>query len=308
MLSIKRALKSAFLNTGRQKFISTATILTLVVFFCITNFLAFSYYAVYRIANYLETRPNITVWFQIGTSEDQILSFKKKVEDTNKTSEVKYFSEADSANDFLELFKGQPIYTSSVTPDLAGQINARINIKPQKIEFLRDLTQQIETEKLNNSIIEDISSEFTIANRLNDLLTIIRILVIAFVIIFFVVLVLLNFISVQLSIQTRKEEIKVMELVGADKGNIRLPFVFEGALLGIFSGLLSAILTIIIVAILVSAYNYSPTIKSFVALFAEVQWPTLSLKYIAAFVVGELGLGALIGSIANFIAVRKYIR
>jgi len=306
MLSIKRSLKSAFLNTGRQKFISTATILTLVVFFFITNFLAFSYFAVYRIANYLETRPNLTVWFQIGTSEEQILSFKKMVENTNKTSEIKYFSEADSANDFLELFKGQPIYTSSVNPNEAGQINARINIKPQKIEFLRDLTQLVENEKQNNSVIEDISSEFTIANRLNDLLTIIRILVIGFVIIFFVVLVLLNFISVQLSIQTRKEEIKVMELVGANKGNIRLPFVFEGALLGILSGLLSSLLTIGSVALLISLYNYSPTIKAFVTLFAEVQWPTLSLKYILLFIVAELGLGAFIGSVANFIAVRKY--
>lgn len=308
MLSIQRSLKSAFINVGRQKFISTATILTLVVFFMITNFLVLSYYGVYKVANFLETRPNITVWFQIGTPEDQILTFKKTIEDTNKTSEVKYFSESDSANDFLDLFKGQPIYTSSVNPNEAGQINARINIKPQKIEFLRDLTQQVETAKESNSIIEDISSEFTIANRLNDLLTIIRILVISFVIIFLIVLVLLNFISVQLSLQTREEEIKVMELVGANKGTIRMPFVFEGALLGLFSGLLTSIITIAVVIIFMSVYNYSPTIKSFVNLFSEVQWPTLSLKIAILFILSQLGLGVVIGSFANFIAVRKYIK
>jgi len=62
VLTIKRSLKSALSNIGRQKSISFAIISILVVFFMITNFLVSSYYVISKISSYLETKPNISVW------------------------------------------------------------------------------------------------------------------------------------------------------------------------------------------------------------------------------------------------------
>lgn len=312
METLKRSFKSAKSNIRRQKFISFATVLIFVVFFMVTNLLAIAYYSLYKVANYLETRPNITVWFQIGTEEADILALKTKIENEGKTAEVIYFSEVDSANDFLEMFKDQPIYTQTVVPNEAGQINARLNIKPLKIEYLRDLTQDLTREKEENSIIEDVSSEVSVANRLNDILSILRITMIISVILFLAIIVSLDLVSVQFSMQNRSEEIKVMQLVGASKTIIRQPYILEGTILGGLAGLIASIVTGLIIVIGVLLNNYSPTIQAFTRIFAEVRWPNITATnlplLLIAFVLLQVFAGMTLGSFANYIAVRKQIK
>ena len=308
ILTIKRSLKSALANIGRQKSISFAIISILVVFFMITNFLASSYYVISKISSYLETKPNISVWISIGTDEDKIAELKKRIESTGKTSEVTYFSEIDSANDFLNIFKDQPLYTSTITPNEAGQLQARLNIKPLKIEYVADLKQLLDVEQQRGNIIDEVYADIFLANRLNDLLNIIRFVVVAFVVVFVAVLVSMNLLSIQFSMRNRSEEIKVMQLVGASKGLIRMPFIFEGATLGFFASLITALLCLLAFVGLNAINNYSPTFKTFVALFSEVRWPVIGVKYVLMYVFAQLSIGTLVGAFSNFLAVRKYIK
>jgi cell division transport system permease protein len=308
VLTIKRSLKSALSNIGRQKSISFAIISILVVFFMITNFLASSYYVISKISSYLETKPNISVWIAIGTDEDKIAELKKRIESTGKTSEVTYFSEIDSANDFLNIFKDQPLYTSTITPNEPGQLQARLNIKPLKIEYVADLKQLLDVEQQRGNIIDEVYADIFLANRLNDLLNIIRFVVVAFVVVFVAVLVSMNLLSIQFSMRNRSEEIKVMQLVGASKGLIRMPFIFEGATLGFFASLITALLCLLAFVGLTAINNYSPTFKTFVALFSEVRWPVIGVKYALMYVFAQLSVGTLVGAFSNFLAVRKYIK
>lgn len=308
VLTIKRSLKSALSNIGRQKSISFAIISILVVFFMITNFLVSSYYVISKISSYLETKPNISVWIAIGTDEDKIAELKTRIESTGKASEVTYFSEIDSANDFLSIFKDQPLYTSTITPNEAGQLQARLNIKPLKIEYVADLKQLLDVEQQRGNIIDEVYADIFLANRLNDLLNIIRFVVVAFVIVFVAVLVSMNLLSIQFSMRNRSEEIKVMQLVGASKGLIRMPFIFEGATLGFFASLITALLCLLAFVGLNAINNYSPTFKTFVALFSEVRWPVIGVKYVLMYVFAQLSIGTLVGAFSNFLAVRKYIK
>lgn len=308
VLTIKRSLKSALANIGRQKSISFAIISILVVFFMITNFLASSYYVISKISSYLETKPNISVWIAIGTEEDKIAELKTRIESTGKASEVTYFSETDSANDFLNIFKDQPLYTSTITPNEPGQLQARLNIKPLKIEYVADLKQLLDVEQQRGNIIDEVYADIFLANRLNDLLNIIRFVVVAFVVVFVAVLVSMNLLSIQFSMRNRSEEIKVMQLVGASKSLIRMPFIFEGATLGFFASLITALLCLLAFVGLTAINNYSPTFKTFVALFSEVRWPVIGVKYALMYVFAQLSIGTLVGAFSNFLAVRKYIK
>lgn len=308
VLTIKRSFKSAISNIGRQKSISFAIVSILVVFFMITNFLASSYYVISKISSYLETKPNISVWITVGTDEEKIADLKTRIESTGKTAEVTYYSEIDSANDFLNIFKDQPLYTSAINPDESGQLQARLNIKPLKIEYVTDLKQLLDVEAERGNIIDEVYADISVANRLNDILNIIRFMVVAFVVIFVAVLVSMNLLSIQFSMRNRSEEIKVMQLVGASKSLIRMPFIFEGATLGFFASLLTTILCLLSYAGLDALVNYSPTFKTVVALFSEVRWPVIGIRYILIFIFAELSIGTLVGAFSNFLAVRKYIK
>ncbi len=52
--------------------------------------------------------------------------------------------------------------------------------------------------------------------------------------------------TIRLAMVSKEESITIMDLVGADRGFIRIPFILEGLLHGMISGLISALLILII--------------------------------------------------------------
>ncbi|GMR12122.1 MAG: permease-like cell division protein FtsX [Gemmatimonadota bacterium] len=95
--------------------------------------------------------------------------------------------------------------------------------------------------------------------------------------------------AVRIAVFARKEEIRIMQLVGARNGFIRRPFLVEGAITGLLGGLLALALTY--------------------GTFWVVYRYLFSLAWIPADWAG-LGLlsGTLFGVFATGVAVRKYLR
>jgi len=95
--------------------------------------------------------------------------------------------------------------------------------------------------------------------------------------------------AVRLSVFARKEEIYIMQLVGATNGFIRRPFVLEGAMTGLLGGLMATLLT----------WAAHRTIFHF---FFSLEW--IPKSWVAA----GLGMGILLGMVASGLAVRRYLR
>ena len=62
-------------------------------------------------------------------------------------------------------------------------------------------------------------------------------------VIFGVVAALIIATAIRIALFARRDEIRIMRLVGATNGFIRRPFLLEGALTGIMGGLLAVVLT-----------------------------------------------------------------
>jgi cell division protein FtsX len=73
-----------------------------------------------------------------------------------------------------------------------------------------------------------------------------------------------------------------------------MPFIFEGATLGFFASLITALLCLLAFVGLTAINNYSPTFKTFVALFSEVRWPVIGVKYALMYVFAQLPLELLL--------------
>ncbi|MGZ3793619.1 MAG: cell division protein FtsX [Bdellovibrio sp.] len=102
--------------------------------------------------------------------------------------------------------------------------------------------------------------------------------------------------TIRASIQNRKEEIVVLEMVGATSSMIRKPFMLEGALLGSGSSIMALAFCftvfIYIKNLLVSKLN-------FIQLGENLQF--ISVSAITSFIV----LGGLLGMAASYICVRN---
>ena len=111
---------------------------------------------------------------------------------------------------------------------------------------------------------------------------------------------LIVFNTIRMAIFNRKEEIKMMKLIGADKSFIRGPFLVEAAVYGLIAAVIA---TVLCVALLMAA---QPTLESYGILID----PTLNFMtvYVGFVLLGTILLGALIGVISSLFATRKYLK
>ena len=105
--------------------------------------------------------------------------------------------------------------------------------------------------------------------------------------------------TLQLAIFARREEIEIQKLVGGTDRFVRMPFLIEGALQGVFSG---AFALLAIFGLVRWLEKQGGDLVGFLMLDGRfvVSWGRLALE--------QLGLGVLLGLTGSFIAVRRFLR
>jgi cell division transport system permease protein len=102
--------------------------------------------------------------------------------------------------------------------------------------------------------------------------------------------------SIRASIHSRKEEVVVMEMVGATPFRIRKPFILEGASLGMLSSVWAVILTY---GLFMGLMNIIEEKLSFFQLAQHLQF--LQANHILLFIIG----GTMLGALASYLCVRR---
>ena len=124
--------------------------------------------------------------------------------------------------------------------------------------------------------------------------------VVAFVVLFLISLFIISN-MVRISVYSRSTEIAIMKFVGTTNGYIRLPYIVEGALVGLFSAVLAWGITYI-------AYSklFEVAMKNVIesSIYALLPMRNLSISIL----VLCLASGIIIGSIGSGVAVRKYVK
>jgi len=308
-MKFKNIYKSAINNIVRQKFVTIAQVSVIVLVFVVLDILVAALYSVNMFSSFLETRPNLNVYFALGTKEEDIMKIKSDIEATGKVASVKYTSELEAVTMFKNYYIDTPVLGSSVQEGLAGQLPASLDVRASRLDYLKDLDSMVEKVKSEQpELIDSISYKSEIQTRLNDILTIARIIAVIVVVFLIIVLFSITFLSIEFNIRNRAEEIKVMQLVGASKWTIRFPFVLEGVLLGLIGSLIATCFIIITFYILVVYKNTSPTLGALYKFFSEIQFPDINLLVVLLFTIVQLFVGALVGGINHFLVVRRYLK
>ena len=106
--------------------------------------------------------------------------------------------------------------------------------------------------------------------------------------------------TIKITITSRRREIEIMRLVGASNINIKLSFIFEGLLLGVFGS---------IIPIIVTMYGYNAVYDHFgghlFTQFIKMIEPTPFVYYAS---LGLLAIGMVVGMFGSARAVRKYLK
>ncbi|MGN1183514.1 MAG: permease-like cell division protein FtsX [Faecalibacillus sp.] len=106
--------------------------------------------------------------------------------------------------------------------------------------------------------------------------------------------------TIKITITARSTEISIMRMVGASNWYIRVPFMLEGMLIGLFGA---------IIPVIVLVYGYSAIFNyTGGALVSTMLMLKEPMPFIRDFSLVLAGLGASVGLIGSFVSIRRFLK
>lgn len=282
-------------NLTRNRWYTLASVATISA--CL--FLFGMFYAIVtnfqHIVKTAEEGVSVTVFFNEGTTEDQMLSVKNLLEQRVEVREIVYVSAEDAWASFKDQYLGE--YADGFTENpLADSANLQIYLND--ISMQQDLVTYLESmdgiRRVNRS--EVTATTLTGANRLIAIVSAGIIIILLFVSIFLIS----N--TVTIGISVRKEEINIMKYIGATDFFVRAPFVFEGILIGIIGSLVPLVILFFVYRQAIAYVAERFSMLSGILRFLPWNEIYTSLAPIA------IAIGVGIGFLGSIVTVRRHLR
>jgi cell division transport system permease protein len=251
----------------------------------------------------IRDKVDVNVYFTTDASESDILSLKKQVESLPEVSKVEYVSREKALEDFRTRHQNDQITLQALDELSDNPLGAVLNVKAKdtaQYESIANYLNQQNISRGDDSIIDKVNylQNKDAIDRLNKLITSGEKVGLTLAIIFALISVLITFNTIRLTIFTSKEEISVMQLVGANYMYIRGPFIVAGVLYG----LTSSIITLILFYPLTFWLNrYTETFFAGNGIF------TYYIHNFGQLFIIIMASGVAIGAISSFLAVRRYL-
>ncbi|MBP9815739.1 permease-like cell division protein FtsX [Candidatus Woesebacteria bacterium] len=279
----------------------------LILFF--TLFLALFFFTIisffHGMLSYVETRPQVIAYFDVKAKEDEIITLKEQIEKTGKTSSVIYVSQNAALKIYKDLNQDNPLLLEMVSANI---LPASLEIFATKPVYLSELAEFLQ----NQPLVDEVNYQKSIVDRLVALTNILRQVTIALLLLLFTITVTVLITTTAFKISLKREEIEVLQLIGASKRYIRRPFINEGMIFGFLSG------TVAFVLFYGIFFYFQPFLKTYLTGIPKLSIANLEQFNIFVFppslefIVLSYGLiiffGAAIGFIGNYLATSKYIK
>lgn len=243
---------------------------------------------------YFETRAQINGFFQqdVVPTQDQVDGIISRLQATGLVDTAKYISKEEALRIYRELNQNDPLLLEAVTASL---LPASIEVSAKDAADLKALAEILGREPG----IEEVRFAESVVSSLNTWISSIRVvgvtLVGTHIFITFTVILLI----VGIKVANRRDEIYLLQLVGATPFYIAAPFVLEGLLYGIIGAFLAWG-----IAYLVLLYSMG-FLASF--LIGVIALPP-SFVFMLQLLAGLTGLGTLVGGLGGAVAVYRFLK
>lgn len=303
MTKSKRIIRAGILNFKRSGLVSWAAVLVVTITLAVVTFLILLNAVLYSSLNTIKNKVDVTIYFNVGAPEDQILNLKQSLENLPEVAGVTYTTAADALANFRSLHQSD--YPTIAALDELGTnpLGAYLNVKAKEVSQYQAIATFLQSDNAlvtgaasiidkidynqNKLVIDRLDSIISGAQKLGFLVTLLLV----------IISIIITFNTIRLTIFISKEEIGVMRLVGASKMYIRGPFMVEGAIYGGVASLITLFVYWPVTFWLghnmtnflgLDLYNYY--LSNFFTIFAII-----------------LLSGIILGVISSFLAARKYL-
>ena len=260
----------------------------------------------------LRDKADMSVYFTTDAPQEQILALQKQLQSLPEVSQATYISADDELAAFRARHADDQLTLQALDELGTNPLGAVLQIKAYDIKQYDTIAQYLKTQSAIGSSTDSTSYASIIDRvdyfdaqhqeavaRLASITDSAQKIGFIIVIILVLTTIAISFNTVRLAIYTAREEISVMRLVGAGTAYIRAPFMVEGVLYGIFAGLLTLALLYPL------GWWLGNATQNF---FGGVNVFQYYVSHFALLFLIMVGSGALLGAIASFLAVRRYLK
>ena len=291
--------KQGFKNIRRNWMFSLASVITMAA--CI--FLFSIFFSIVENLNFItrtvEQDVAITVFFDEGTTDEEMQEIGEKIKARPEVAKVNFVSADEAWEEFKDVYLGGSEEAAEGFKDdnpLANSANYEVYVK--QIEQQSQLVDYISNLEHVREVRQSEEAEETLTS-INRLIFYVSLGIIAVLLIISIFLIS-NTVSVGISV--RREEIGIMKLIGASNFFVRFPFLLEGIILGLIGA-----------AIPLGAFYflYNEAVRmvltKFNGLSDFMQFIPVNDIYRVLLPIGLI-LGMGIGLIGGYITTRKHLK
>ena len=242
-----------------------------------------------NLSRYVKENIVLNIFVDDAAHETDVMQLQKQLDGNPMVKQTQYVGkelaarnlQKDLGEDFVKFLGYNPL-SQSLDVYLKADYANNKDIEKFKADLLK------------NPLVKEVKYQQSLVDQMNQNLTSISLIILAFASIFVILSVALINNTIRLAIYSQRFLIKSMQLVGATKGFIRKPFLLYGIWHGLLGGLIAII---ILIGSLYLAYRQVPELV-FLQDYTEF----------AIVFLGVIGIGVFISAFSTFLAVNKFLR
>ncbi len=289
--SIRDAVKSVIRNFS----LSLASISCISITLIIVAVAIMASYNVQNFTREIEKDMTIVVFLDNQIEQDEIHEVEEQIKSISNVGEYTFQSRQEVKQKMQE---ESEIFSTVLEnwEDEDSPLKDTFQVKVKNIEKIKDTAEKIQAiEKVSvvrygEGMVDKMVTAFASIKKVTYGIVVALILVTIFLIV--------N--TIKLTISARKREIEIMRLVGASNITIKLPFIIEGMILGVFGS---------VVPILITIYGYFAFYRHFDGyLYSRLIQLIEPEPFIYNVSLIVIAIGIVVGMIGSASAVKRYLK
>ncbi|PIX30068.1 hypothetical protein COZ63_01675 [Candidatus Berkelbacteria bacterium CG_4_8_14_3_um_filter_42_13] len=300
MIMAGRIIKMATISFWRNRWLSLATTLIIVLTLLIISVFTFLALLVNKTTVSMREKVDLAVYLKDSDSEDQISALSDLISSRPEVKSISYISKEEALSRWRTRYATdqnlQDIINENDNP-LPRSLEVKTK-NPEEIGQVADFLQSEDYAPLITRLSYQQNKDMI--DRLVKITSFVKKIGSGLSVLFLIISILVVYNAIKLTIIARSDELEIMRLVGATDAYVRMPFVLEGVMYGTAAAIISS------VAIVISYSILTPVFVRYLDIGYDVEaFMRASLYQV---VIIQFLIALLLGIFCSFWATRQHLK
>ncbi|MBI4028818.1 MAG: FtsX-like permease family protein [Candidatus Blackburnbacteria bacterium] len=298
-------INTAAKHIRRAPYQALTAVLIMTTTFFVATLLTVLAYSTSTLLKHYETSPQVIAYLKSNATTLQITTLQRRLESDARVKKVSFVTREQAMEIYKQATAGNPLLSQYISPNV---FPASLEFSIKNLNFAQGLIDEVTKDPAIDEVAFTASLGSSqnlpkVVERLTRISNYVRIGGAASLSFLLLSSLLVLLVIIGMRISSRRDEIEILQLIGATPGFIRGPFILEGifystvgALVGWLFGFLGVLYA-------------SPALSSFFGDIPFLPTDILDLLTLLGIVLGgELLLAILLGATGSLVAIKRYLK